>query len=110
MKATEIEYERRFDAANDDLQREREAWAERLRALGKMCHDINNPLTALMGRAQILKMRGDTDPHVKKAADTIEQSAKQVAELIRQLAHMVRQGRDEALRAAGESSPSNGKP
>ena len=71
--------------------------AERLKTLGSLSHQINNPLTSLMGRAQILRMRRDTDPKVQKAAKVIEESARRIAEYIRELATVAREGKEEAL-------------
>jgi signal transduction histidine kinase len=82
--------------------RERAMWSPRLgrfaeafRTLGKLCHKINNPLTALMGRTQLLRMKAGTDEGALKAADVIEDSAQRVANDIRDLALLVRRCRDE---------------
>lgn len=74
-----------------------ERFAELLKTLGVLSHKINNPLTSLMGRAQILRMRQQTDPNVLKAAEVIEESAKRIAEYIRELAVVVKEGKEEAL-------------
>jgi len=74
-----------------------ERFAELLKTLGALSHKINNPLTSLMGRAQILRMREQTDPAVQKAAEVIEESAKRIAEYIRELAIVVKDGKEEAL-------------
>lgn len=71
--------------------------ADVLRTLSVLSHKINNPLTALLGRAQILSARKSDDPHVVKAAAVIEESAQRIADLIRELASVVREGRHEAL-------------
>lgn len=73
-----------------------EAYAEVFRALGKICHEINNPLTALMGRTQLLRMKAGTDPGALKASEVIEASAQRVADEIRELALLVRRSRDQA--------------
>ena len=52
----ELEYRRRLDRL-----------AELLATLGVLCHRINNPLTSLLGRAQLLRARPETDPAVLKA-------------------------------------------
>jgi nitrogen fixation/metabolism regulation signal transduction histidine kinase len=75
-----------------------EKFGELLKTLGVLSHKINNPLTSLMGRAQILQMKKDTDPDVRKAAEVIEESAKRIAAYIRELAVVVKDGREEALR------------
>lgn len=74
-----------------------ERFAELLKTLGVLSHKINNPLTSLMGRAQILRMRQHADPSVLKAAEVIEESAKRIAEYIRELAIVVKGGKKEAL-------------
>jgi signal transduction histidine kinase len=74
-----------------------EKMAEVLRTLSVLSHKINNPLTALLGRAQILRMRKGTEPQVLKAAEVIEDSAQRIAELIRELARTVKEGRQEAI-------------
>jgi hypothetical protein len=51
-----------------------------------------------MGRAQILRMRKQNDPDVQKAAEVIEESAKRIAQYIRELAMVVKEGKEEALR------------
>lgn len=62
--------------------------------VGMICHQINNPLTALLGRAQILRMKPTTDPHVKKAAAVIEESARRIADDVRELAAVVKAERE----------------
>jgi PAS domain-containing protein len=74
-----------------------EKLAEVLRTLSVLSHKINNPLTALLGRAQILQAHRGADPSVTKAAAVIEESSMRIAELIRELARVVKEGRHEAL-------------
>jgi signal transduction histidine kinase len=74
-----------------------EKLAEVLKTLSVLSHKINNPLTALLGRAQILQTLKNADPTVTKAAAVIEESSMRIAELIRELAHVVKEGRHEAL-------------
>jgi signal transduction histidine kinase len=74
-----------------------EKLAEVLKTLSVLSHKINNPLTALLGRAQILQVQKGTDPKVAKAAAVIEESSLRIAELIRELAQVVKDGRQEAL-------------
>ncbi len=70
---------------------------ELLRTVGALSHKINNPLTALLGRAQILRARQDGDPVVTKAAKVIEEAALRIADLIRELGAVVKEGGQEAL-------------
>ena len=62
-------------------------------ALADLAHKINNPLTSLLGRAQILKLKLDTDPALRKAADVVEESARRIADHVRELAGVVRDAR-----------------
>ena len=77
-----------------------------IRTLSVISHRINNPLTALLGRAQILRARVEADPQMEKAAQVIEESATRIAELGRELSKVLRESRldiaDEVL--ASESS------
>lgn len=74
-----------------------EKLGEVMRTLSVLSHKINNPLTALLGRAQILSSRKTDDPVVLKAAAVIEESSERIADLIRELAAVVREGRHGAL-------------
>jgi signal transduction histidine kinase len=95
---------------SDITQRERqveerhrlEKMAELMKTLAVLSHKINNPLTSLLGRAQILQSKKSDDPHLCKAAEVIEESARRIAEYIRELAMVVREGREGALERALE--------
>jgi nitrogen-specific signal transduction histidine kinase len=62
----------------------------KLRELRTLSHNINNPLTALLGRSQILKAGAHGDPRVEKASAVIEESASRIAELARELSRTLR--------------------
>lgn len=81
---------------SDALRRLR-SLEDSLRELSVISHNINNPLTALLGRAQILKATAKGDPHVEKAAHVIEESAARIAELARELSRTLRDCRREAV-------------
>lgn len=87
-------------AASEDRQR-LESLEEVLRTLGTLSHQINNPLTALLGRTQILQARQASDPGVLKAAAVIQESAQRIADLVRELAVIVRQARQAGGDATG---------
>jgi signal transduction histidine kinase len=74
-----------------------EKLAEVLKTLSVLSHKINNPLTALLGRAQILQARTFEDPSVVKAAAVIEDASIRIADLIRELAQVVKDGRQDAV-------------
>jgi signal transduction histidine kinase len=75
---------------------------EMLQELGVLSHKINNPLTSLMGRVQLLKARKDTDAKTRKAAEVIEESSRRIADHIRELANIVREGREQIDRRLKE--------
>lgn len=70
---------------------------ELFRAVRVLAHKINNPLTALVGRSQLLRMARPDDPDVRKAADTIEEASNRIAGLIRTLAAVAKSGSGEGL-------------
>lgn len=80
------------DRRQDERHRE-EKDAALFHALGVLSHKINNPLTSLMGRAQILQMQEGQDPQVRKAAEVIESCSRRIAGYIRQLALVIEEGR-----------------
>ncbi len=68
-----------------------------MQTIGMLTHQINNPLTALMGRAQILRMKSQGDEDVLKAAAVIEESARRIAGLIQDLSELAKGGDREEL-------------
>jgi PAS domain-containing protein len=66
--------------------------AARLSELSTLGHRINNPLTVLIGRMQILRMRADsTDPALRKIADSVEEASRRIADDIRALSNVIKQ-------------------
>ena len=76
------------------IERARAEQAETWEKLAYLSHKINNPLTSLLGRAQLLKNRPHTDPYVQHAAEVIEESSARIAEHLRELTDLVRQKRE----------------
>jgi signal transduction histidine kinase len=74
-----------------------EKLAEVLRTLSVLSHKINNPLTALLGRAQILRARQSDDSNVANAAGIIEEASMRIAGLLREMAQVVKDGHQDAL-------------
>jgi signal transduction histidine kinase len=74
-----------------------EKLAEVLRTLSVLSHKINNPLTALLGRAQLLGAHRDLPPDTARAVEVIASSSLRIADLIRELATVVKEGRQEAV-------------
>jgi len=60
-----------------------------------LCHKINNPLTSVLGRAQImqLKLGSETESLFGKPVRVIEESAQRVAGLVRDMANLLCVGR-----------------
>ena len=56
-----------------------------LERLAELTHKINNPLTSLLGRAQLLRQRGNSDPYVVRAAEVIEDCSRRIADHLREL-------------------------
>ncbi len=82
-------------AEASDLHRDAERLNQLFAELSRLCHKINNPLTSVLGRAQImqLKMKNDPDLAMAKPVQVIEQSAKRVAVLVQELGNLVGTGR-----------------
>ena len=74
-----------------------EKLGELFSSLSRLCHQINNPLTSVMGRAQMLQMKvaQGGDEQLAKSTAVIEESAKRVADLIQELANLVCQAKKE---------------
>lgn len=67
-----------------------------MKTLSVLSHKINNPLTTLIGRSQMLRSSA-ADPAVLKAAEAIEESSKRIASYIKELSIAVKEGREESL-------------
>ena len=85
-----------------------EVLGELLNEIAKQCHKINNPLTSIMGRAQMMesKIKQASDPQLAKSVTVIQESAKRVAALIQELANIVCQSRKELVESYDSKSGS----
>lgn len=61
--------------------------------LAVLTHKINNPLTSLLGRTQILQVQRRDDPVLIKALAVICDSAQRIATLVREVATIAREGK-----------------
>lgn len=78
--------------------------------IGRLGHMINNPLTSLMGRAQMVRLKASGEPQTVKAMEVIEDSAKRVAAHVRELADVVARARDIAAEHQPAPSSPGGRP
>jgi signal transduction histidine kinase len=78
----------RLDAV---VERFRESGAPRRDKLRGLSHDINNPLTVLLGLANQLQRRNDGNPETTEIVDTLEAAVKQMSQLVGELAAIVRE-------------------
>ena len=67
--------------------------SERLAAMGQMiggfAHELNNPLTAILGNAQLLEER-ETDETSRKRLETLNQEARKAADIVKNLQFFAR--------------------
>lgn len=71
LRAAVADYEKKMTDAADLVARVR--------------HEINNPLAALLGQAQLLLREADLSEKSRERAVTIEQQAKRIEEIVGQL-------------------------
>jgi signal transduction histidine kinase len=70
------------------LVAEYEAKIEEVSAvIARVRHEINNPLTGVLGQAQLL-LREDLNDKARKRAETIEQLAARLRDIVAQLRHV----------------------
>ncbi len=78
------------DMTEQKLLREKLLKAERLGAIGEIVitvrHEINNPLTTIIGNVELLIERyGDRDKHLTARLETVLNNALRIAEIVKQL-------------------------
>jgi signal transduction histidine kinase len=64
-----------------------------LREMSVVSHKINNPITALLGRAQMLRSRAHSEPLVEKSVLVIDESAARITELAKELSKLLKEAR-----------------
>jgi len=60
-----------------------------------VAHELNNPLTAVMGYAQLLVDNNDVPPHVKSDLDKVYQESQRAAKIVQNLLSFARRRRPE---------------
>jgi PAS domain S-box-containing protein len=84
------------DITERKLTQERAARSDKLRALGELAagvaHNLNNSLTVIQGRAQLLAMRSGADERNKKSLEVITQAVGDCSQTLRRLLDFSRRG------------------
>jgi PAS domain S-box-containing protein len=77
------------DITERKLARERASRSDKLRALGELvagvAHNLNNSLTVIQGRAQLLLMRSNAEAGNKKSLEVITQAVSDCSQTLRRL-------------------------
>jgi PAS domain S-box-containing protein len=84
-----IVMEQRLAAAQEKLaMSEKQALIAQL--AGTAAHELNQPLTSIIGYAELLKKRAPNDPIAQRTASVIIQEAERMADIVRKLGSMTR--------------------
>lgn len=84
-----LRIEAELTAAQDELQaREKQALIAEL--AGTAAHELNQPLTSVLGYAQLIRRRVGEDSPLVRAADAIVQEAERMAEIVRKIGMITR--------------------
>jgi PAS domain S-box-containing protein len=84
-----LRMEARLSEAQDELRaREKQALIAEL--AGAAAHELNQPLTSVLGYAELIRRRVDDTPSVEKAASIILTEAERMAEIVRKIGHITR--------------------
>jgi signal transduction histidine kinase len=84
-----IHMEQRLAAAQEQLKMsEKQALVAQL--AGTAAHELNQPLTSIMGYAELLKRRAPDDPLSQRTSTVIIQEAERMADIVRKLGSMTR--------------------
>lgn len=87
------------DAQNDLATKYRLRLDEVIDLVAHIRHEINNPLTGVLGQAQLL-LREDLSDRARKRAQTIEQLAIRMRDIVGQLRDVQRQADDGKQKSA----------
>jgi signal transduction histidine kinase len=79
-----LRLQERLEAAQHEL-RAREKQAAIAELAGAAAHELNQPLTSVMGYAQLLQRRLEGDDPARAAADIILNEAERMAEIVRKI-------------------------
>ena len=85
MTESDNESENPRNAAQDEVARYRLKLEETADLVARIRHEINNPLAALLGQAQLLLREQDLSEKTRRRAETIERQAKRIEEIVGEL-------------------------
>jgi PAS domain S-box-containing protein len=84
-----LRMEARLTKAQDELRaREKQALIAEL--AGAAAHELNQPLTSVLGYAELIKRRSEDPSSVRNAAGTIATEAERMAEIVRKIGKITR--------------------
>lgn len=84
-----LRMEARLNEAQEELRaREKQALIAEL--AGAAAHELNQPLTSVLGYAELIQRRTDDPGSVQKAAGIILTEAERMAEIVRKIGHITR--------------------
>lgn len=84
-----IQMETLLNEAQEELRnREKQAWIAEL--AGAAAHELNQPLTTIIGYSEMLRRRPNHPESVIKAANIISGEAERMAEVVRKIGHITR--------------------
>lgn len=93
LTARDVTEERRLARTLDETRRklaEQEKLAVIAEVAGAAAHELNQPLTSVMGYAELLERRIGDDPLSKKAVVTIQSQAERMARIVRRIGRLTR--------------------
>jgi signal transduction histidine kinase len=89
---------------DDQIVRYRRRLEEVADLVARIRHEINNPLTGVLGQAQLL-LREDLSDRARKRAVTIEELAMRIRDIVAQLREVQRPTTGEDNEAASSAGP-----
>jgi signal transduction histidine kinase len=91
------------DSPGDLVAKYRSKLEEVAELVARIRHEINNPLTGVLGQAQLL-LREDLSDRARKRAQTIEELAIRMRDIVAQLREVQKPGADGNSRIVGTSA------
>ena len=90
--------------AQDEVAKYRLKLEENANLVARIRHEINNPLTGVLGQAQLL-LREELSERARKRVQTIEDLALRLRDVVAQLREVQRPGSDNDAAEPNDSNP-----